>query len=196
MVLSRAAVRDMYDQDQAASMIGYVTMGMAVVPMIGPAMGGLLEESFGWKANFWLPFALGALTLAADLCRFRGNLSQKRQNICCSNFANTPSCSCLPGSGAIRSPRLCSSGAFFAYLGGAPFIGTEVFGMSAAEVGHLFRRTRVGLFFGELLQRAVFGQVRHQPHGALGMLVERRRRRLSAACFLWLRAQRSASSAS
>ena len=30
MVLSRAAVRDMFDQEQAASMIGYVTMGMAV----------------------------------------------------------------------------------------------------------------------------------------------------------------------
>ena len=32
MVLSRAVVRDMVPQDQAASMIGYVTMGVAVVP--------------------------------------------------------------------------------------------------------------------------------------------------------------------
>ena len=70
MVLSRAAVRDLYDQDQAASMIGYVTMGMAVVPMIGPAIGGMLEESFGWKANFWLPFALGVMTLALTYTDF------------------------------------------------------------------------------------------------------------------------------
>ena len=40
LVLGRAVVRDMYPQDQAASQIGYVTMGMAVVPMIGPAIGG------------------------------------------------------------------------------------------------------------------------------------------------------------
>ena len=50
MVLSRAIVRDMVPQDRAASMIGYVTMGMAVVPMIGPAFGGLLDEAFGWQA--------------------------------------------------------------------------------------------------------------------------------------------------
>ena len=31
-VLSRAIVRDMVEQDQAASMIGYVTMAMSVVP--------------------------------------------------------------------------------------------------------------------------------------------------------------------
>ena len=63
IVLSRAAVRDMYSQDKAASMLGYVTMGMAVVPMLGPAVGGLLEEAFGWKANFWLPFGLAAFAL-------------------------------------------------------------------------------------------------------------------------------------
>jgi DHA1 family bicyclomycin/chloramphenicol resistance-like MFS transporter len=64
MVLSRAVVRDMFPQDQAASMIGYVTMGMAVVPMIGPAFGGVLDEVFGWQANFWSLFILGALIFA------------------------------------------------------------------------------------------------------------------------------------
>jgi len=52
MVLSRAIVRDMVPQDQAASMMAYVTMGMAVVPMISPAIGGVLDQTFGWQANF------------------------------------------------------------------------------------------------------------------------------------------------
>ena len=64
LVLGRAVVRDMYPADQAASQIGYVTMGMAVVPMIGPAIGGVLDESFGWQANFWMLFGLGGLVLA------------------------------------------------------------------------------------------------------------------------------------
>ena len=34
MVLSRAVIRDLYSQDRSASMIGYVTMGMALVPMV------------------------------------------------------------------------------------------------------------------------------------------------------------------
>ena len=36
MVLSRAVIRDMVPANEAASMIGYVTMGMAFVPMVGP----------------------------------------------------------------------------------------------------------------------------------------------------------------
>ena len=43
MVLSRAIVRDIVGTDQAASMIGYVTMGMTLAPMIGPALGGIME---------------------------------------------------------------------------------------------------------------------------------------------------------
>ncbi|MEM7198324.1 MAG: MFS transporter, partial [Pseudomonadota bacterium] len=39
IVLSRTIIRDRYAQDKAASMIGYVTMGMAVAPMLGPAVG-------------------------------------------------------------------------------------------------------------------------------------------------------------
>lgn len=150
MVLSRAAVRDLYDQDQAASMIGYVTMGMAVVPMIGPAIGGFLEESFGWKANFWLPFALGAMTLALTFFDF-GETSTKSGKTLVQQFREYPE--------LLRSPRFWgyslssafSSGAFFAYLGGAPFIGTELFGLSAAQVGVYFGAPAVGYFVGNFL---------------------------------------------
>ncbi|MFG6542757.1 MFS transporter, partial [Sulfitobacter sp. M22298] len=61
MVLSRAVIRDLYTQDESASMIGYVTMGMALVPMISPALGGLLEQGFGWQASFWAMLILGGL---------------------------------------------------------------------------------------------------------------------------------------
>ncbi|MFT5065858.1 MAG: DHA1 family bicyclomycin/chloramphenicol resistance-like MFS transporter, partial [Reinekea sp.] len=52
IALSRAVVRDMVPQNQAASMIGYVTMGMALVPMVGPMIGGALDQLFGWHATF------------------------------------------------------------------------------------------------------------------------------------------------
>ena len=150
MVLSRAAVRDLYEQDKAASMIGYVTMGMAVVPMIGPAIGGFLEESFGWKANFWLPFALGAMTLVLTYLDF-GETSIKSGKTLVQQFREYPE--------LLRSPRFwgysmscaLSSGSFFAYLGGAPFIGTEVFGLSAAQIGVLFGAPAVGYFVGNFL---------------------------------------------
>ncbi len=150
IVLSRAAVRDMYEQDQAASMLGYVTMGMAVVPMIGPAVGGLLEETFGWKANFWLPFALAALALVLTYQDF-GETAAASGKTLMQQFREYPE--------LLRSPRFWgyslssafSSGAFFAYLGGAPFIGTEVFGMTAAEVGIYFGTPAIGYFFGNFI---------------------------------------------
>ncbi|WP_120636096.1 multidrug effflux MFS transporter [Ruegeria sp. EL01] len=150
MVLSRAAVRDLYDQDQAASMIGYVTMGMAVVPMIGPAIGGLLEESFGWRANFWLPFAVGALTLALTYTDF-GETSAKSGKTLLQQFREYPELLTSPRFWGYSLSSAFSSGAFFAYLGGAPFIGTELFGMSAAEVGIYFGAPAVGYFIGNFI---------------------------------------------
>ena len=150
MVLSRAAVRDMYSQDQAASMIGYVTMGMAVVPMISPAFGGILDQWFGWQSVFWVLFVLAALVwfLAWSDMGETAVLSGKSLT---AQFAEYPE--------LLRSPRFwgyalaCgfSSGAFFAYLGGAPFIGREVFNMEPAKLGVYFGAPAVGYFLGNFI---------------------------------------------
>lgn len=150
MVLSRAAVRDMYAQDQAASMIGYVTMGMAVVPMISPAIGGILDEWFGWQAVFWALFVLGAgtwLLAWADM----GETALPSDKSLTAQFREYPE--------LLRSPRFWgyalaasfSSGAFFAYLGGAPFVGQVVFGMSPATLGFFFGAPAVGYFAGNFI---------------------------------------------
>ena len=63
MVISRAIIRDIVGREKAASMIGYVTMGMAIAPMIGPTMGGYLDEFFGWQATFWLLLVFSVIVL-------------------------------------------------------------------------------------------------------------------------------------
>ena len=40
-------------------MIGYVTMGMALIPMVVPMLGGLLDEVFGWQSIFAFTFVFG-----------------------------------------------------------------------------------------------------------------------------------------
>ncbi|MVO16981.1 multidrug effflux MFS transporter [Parasedimentitalea huanghaiensis] len=150
MVLSRAAVRDLYDADQAASMIGYVTMGMAVVPMIGPAIGGALDQAFGWTANFWLLFGMGLIILAFTYFDF-GETAHKSGKTLVAQFREYPE--------LLRSPRFwgyslasgLSSGAFFAYLGGAPFVGTEIYGLNTAQLGLYFSAPAVGYFAGNFL---------------------------------------------
>ena len=150
MVLSRAVVRDCVPQDQAASMIGYVTMGMAVVPMIGPAFGGVLDQAFGWQANFWLLLLLGLglywLTWAdlGETARVSG-LSLKEQ------FKQYPELLTSPRFWGYAMASGLASGAFFAYLGGAPFVGTEVFGMTPAELGFFFGAPAIGYFAGNFI---------------------------------------------
>lgn len=150
MVLSRAAVRDMYDTDKAASMLGYVTMGMAVVPMLGPAIGGFLDEGFGWKANFWLLFGLGLFGLTLTWLDF-GETAHKSGKTLIAQFREYPE--------LLRSPRFwgyslasgLASGAFFAYLGGAPYVGTEIYGLTVAQLGVYFGAPAAGYFCGNFI---------------------------------------------
>ncbi|MFT6458796.1 multidrug effflux MFS transporter [Pseudophaeobacter arcticus] len=150
MVLSRAAVRDMYDTNDAASMIGYVTMGMAVVPMIGPAIGGLLDQWMGWTAVFWMLFLMGALTLAITYFDF-GETAHKSGKTLGAQFAEYPELLCSPRFWGYSLASGLASGSFFAYLGGAPFLGTEIYGLSSAEIGIYLSAPAVGYFIGNFL---------------------------------------------
>ena len=55
IVIGRAVIRDLYDRDRAASMIGWVTMAMVVAPMIAPLIGGALDTALGWHVDLRLP---------------------------------------------------------------------------------------------------------------------------------------------
>lgn len=153
MVLSRAVIRDLYDQDQSASKIGIVTMFMSVVPMVSPAIGGMLDEAFGWKANFWVFFAIGGLTIWfvwSDL----GETARESGKTLVGQFREYPE--------LLRSPRFWGyslaagfcSGSFFAYLGGAPFVGSVIFGLSPAMLGLVFGAPAIGYMAGNGLTGA------------------------------------------
>ncbi|MEQ8254885.1 MAG: multidrug effflux MFS transporter [Roseovarius confluentis] len=150
MVLSRAVVRDMVPADRAASMIGYVTMGMSVVPMIGPAIGGGLDAAFGWHGSFWALFAMAAAVLWLvwnDL----GETAPLEGRTFRDQFVEYPELFTSYRFWGYALAAALSSGAFFAYLGGAPFVGTEVFGLSPSELGLFFGAPAVGYFTGNFL---------------------------------------------
>ncbi len=147
MVLSRAVVRDMYPQDRAASMIGYVTMGMSVVPMIGPMIGGLLDELMGWQANFWLLLGFG-LALFVLAWRDLGETAQSSGLTLRQQFGEYPELTRSPRFWGYAMAAGFSSGSFFAYVGGAPFVGSVVFGLSPSELGLFFGFPALGYFAG------------------------------------------------
>jgi DHA1 family bicyclomycin/chloramphenicol resistance-like MFS transporter len=147
MVLSRAVVRDMVPADKAASMIAYVTMGMALVPMLGPAIGGMLDAGFGWKANFWLLLGLGVLVTWL-MWRDLGETAARRGGSFRDQLAEYPELLTSPRFWGYAAAAMFASGAFFAYLGGAPFVGTEIYHLEPATLGLMFGAAALGYIFG------------------------------------------------
>ena len=147
IVLSRAAVRDMVDEARSASMIGYVTMGMALVPMVGPALGGVLDEAFGWQASFLVLLACGLAILAlawADL----GETAKTRPTSLRAQFAQYPELLTSRRFWGFCAAAGFASGAFFAYLGGASFVGSNVYGLSPSMLGVFFGAPALGYAIG------------------------------------------------
>ncbi|MFC3526615.1 multidrug effflux MFS transporter [Paracoccus mangrovi] len=149
-VISRAVVRDIVPAEQAASMIGYVTMAMSLVPMVAPVLGGTLDEAFGWRASF---IAMGVLALVVlVLCWFdlgetaRGGGIPMRQQI-----ATYPVLARSQRFWGYALAATLSAGSFYAYLGGAPFVGKNVLHLSPAEVGYWFAAPSLGYALGNFL---------------------------------------------
>ena len=63
-VVGRAIIRDLYERDRAASMLGIVTSAVVVIPMLSPLIGGILDTAFGWEAIFVLVAAFSFAVLA------------------------------------------------------------------------------------------------------------------------------------
>src|SRR6056297_2160430 len=150
MVLSRAIVRDIVPERQAASMIGYVTMGMAVVPMIGPAIGGALDQAFGWQAAFGALLVMGIVVFWLTWMDL-GETAPKSSHTMTEQFREYPELFKSPRFWGYASASALSSGAFFAYLGGAPFVGDQVFGLAPAALGLFFGAPAIGYFTGNFL---------------------------------------------
>ncbi|MFT6075408.1 MAG: DHA1 family bicyclomycin/chloramphenicol resistance-like MFS transporter [Yoonia sp.] len=150
MALGRAIIRDIVPQEQAASMIGYVTMGMALVPMVGPMIGGALEQAFGWQATFVFLALAGSATLALVFFDL-GETVQGKGTSFRDQLVTYPE--------LLSSPRfwgyaLCAafgSGAFFALLGGTSFVASEIFDLSPLWSGIALGAPAIGYAIGNFL---------------------------------------------
>lgn len=150
IVLSRAIVRDTVDTEDAASRIGYITMGMSVTPMVAPFIGGYLDELYSWKASFWLTFAFGAVAFL--ICYFdlrETNLA--RSSSIAEQFRSYPQLFRARLFWGYTATATGASGMFFAFLGGGPYISTEMLHMSPSQYGLHFSIVSIGYMLGNFL---------------------------------------------
>jgi DHA1 family bicyclomycin/chloramphenicol resistance-like MFS transporter len=150
MVLSRAIVRDTVEAAEAASRIGYITMGTSLVPMIGPIIGGFLDELYGWQSTFLLMLAAGLFAFAIvwlDL----GETNRQKSSSFGAQFRNYPE---VIGSRRFWGYTLTAaftSGTFFAFLGGGPYISSEILHLTPSQYGLYFAIVSIGYMLGNFM---------------------------------------------
>jgi len=149
-VISLAVIRDVLPENEAASRIGYVSMAMAVAPMVGPMVGGVLDQVFGWRANFVAYCAMGSIVFG--LCWLDlGETNKSPSETFMKQMRAYPD--------LLRARRfwgyaLCmafSTGAFYSFLAGAPLVAISLFDMSPAMLGFTMGTITGGFAFGSFL---------------------------------------------
>jgi DHA1 family bicyclomycin/chloramphenicol resistance-like MFS transporter len=159
MVIGRAIVRDVWGRDHSTRVLALVTMGMAVAPMLGPVLGGVLDQWFGWRAGFAVLVLFGTAVALAGL---RGLPETHR--------GTTP----MPGPAALLAawgallarPAFLGhalntalvTAAFFAFLAGAPLAMTGTMGRSPGEFGVDLAFVSVGYMAGNYLASHLAGR--------------------------------------
>lgn len=131
-VVSSAAIRDRHSVVDSAAKLSLIASAMAVAPMLGPMLGGVLDVSLGWRAVF----ALYALLGGALLLLVWADMGETRT-------PGLPAPRLADWVALLRSSRywayvLCmafSVGAFYVFVTGVPYVGKAAWGLSPAEVG-------------------------------------------------------------
>ncbi len=151
IVLARAMVRDLYERREAASMIGYVTMGFAVAPMVSPMIGGILDTAAGWRAPFVFLLVFGAVVTVAAFARLSETNTEPHvvpPRVLLGEFASLgrePLFWCFALTSAL------ASSAFFVFVAGAPYVMIEILGRSSAEYGYYFVLVAGGYMVGNFI---------------------------------------------
>lgn len=147
-VVIQALVRDMYEKEDFARTMSFITLVVMVAPLIAPMLGGYLAVWFGWRSIFWVLAAVSGLVIAAVIWKIPETLApENRQKL---HFRTTiqnyirlfmnPVALGLMFAGAF------SFAGMFAFLTAGSFVYIDVYGVGTSQFGYLFGLNVVGLF--------------------------------------------------
>lgn len=154
--LPRTVVRDIYGQDKAASVIGYITTAMMVAPLFGPAMGGWITDQFSWRLMYT---ALAALSAVLFIMAYRYQYETLDHRTSPKDSAVKPpslssaSAVLLRDKGFVACAIMQAGavGVYYSFLAGAPYVAMQSLGMSASTYGIWFSMVAIGYLSGNLV---------------------------------------------
>lgn len=145
--LSLAIIRDTTSERKAAGLIGYVSMAMAIAPMLGPMLGGVLDTVFGWRSTFYF-YAVAGIGLLVFCFYDLGETRPVRSGAATAEPETLRSLAREPRFWGYALCTALSTGAFYVFLAGAPFVAKNTFGVSTAELGFFIGSITAGFMTG------------------------------------------------
>lgn len=150
VVLGRAIVRDIHGRERAARMLAYIGTAMALAPMVGPVLGGMVQSLVGWRWNFGILIAFGiaALTLAwiglaeSNVQRDPSALNPRRM---AANYRTLIHHRAYLGFALTVS---FSYAGLFAFISGSSFVLIDALGVPAERFGYFFAAAVIGYMAG------------------------------------------------
>lgn len=153
LVGARSIVRDLYEPLQGARVLATASALMSAAPLIGPLIGALLYEHFGWRSAFaaLAAFALAFAAFAAMTLR-----ETRRRTVpgagAAAGFAG------IARSAPFRAYTAVAASSYaglFAFLSGSAFVLMRVLGLSATQFALAFATMVTGYIAGTLACRRV-----------------------------------------
>jgi DHA1 family bicyclomycin/chloramphenicol resistance-like MFS transporter len=152
-VVGRAVIRDLYEPERAARVLGYMGAAMALTPILAPILGGLIHVAFGWRAVYLALAACGALflgvvALLVPETNRRRDLDALRPGHLATNVAD------LLGDRSFLGYTLVVAlmfGGQFAFISGSSFVLIDVLAVPPDVYGLCFGLVAFGLMIGSFL---------------------------------------------
>ncbi|MCM8594271.1 multidrug effflux MFS transporter [Accumulibacter sp.] len=151
-VIGRAVVRDVWGASESARIIAYIGAAMALAPLFGPTIGGLLTVWLGWQSNFVVLLLIGLVQLVAvGRMLAESNVHRDpeatRPDRMIAGFAR------LLGDRGYLACLLClafSYSALFAFISGSSFVLADRHGLSPQAFGACFGLVVAGYLLGSV----------------------------------------------
>lgn len=152
--MSLAITRDTLPPAQAAARLGTIMMFMGLAPLLGPMLGGVIDETLGWRASFWV-FAIAGLALFAwclkDLTETRARIAGQSQNAMLL-FGD-------PRFWAFALTLAFSLGVFFTFIACVPIVGAAALGLSPSQIGIGIGSITIGYVLGSAVTSRIASRV-------------------------------------
>ena len=142
-VLSRAIARDLFDGPKLAGALTFMMVAMAAAPGFSPLLGGLIEQSLGWRWSF-LIVAAAALAACLLYMRIVGETHTAERRAALAARRIVGAYLSLASDLRFLSPAMCvglATGGLFGQFTASPAILMGRFGFTALQLGLFFATT-------------------------------------------------------